>query len=183
MKTIQLTQNQVAIVDDEDYKELSKHRWCAYWDKHTKSFYAMRALPRNGGKRSSMKMHRQITGASTSSQKVDHINHDTLDNRRSNLRIVSNRVNRLNSKARMLGLGSSTFPGVTKHKKSGKWQAQINIPGRKNYIGLFDTEVEAHEAYMSCYNEVEVAGQFWFKITSGGGAEIGCRYEHHLGLK
>jgi len=41
-KTIELTQGQVAIVDDEDYEYLSQWNWQAAWQKNIKSFYAVR---------------------------------------------------------------------------------------------------------------------------------------------
>jgi hypothetical protein len=57
MKRIPLTQNQFAIVDDEDFKNLAKYKWSASWQKHTKSYHAMR---HNRGQPQRIRMHRQI---------------------------------------------------------------------------------------------------------------------------
>lgn len=69
----------------------------------------------------------------------DHANHDTLDNRRENLRLVNNRQNSENRKP---------YPsrGVCFHKQLGKWQAQAGRRGQKAYIGIFDTFEEASRA-------------------------------------
>lgn len=63
---------------------------------------------------------------------VDHINHDTLNNRFGNLRIVSQAVNALNKKANV---------GVTKYKD--RWKGQFKFKGETYLIGYFDTEEEA----------------------------------------
>ena len=42
MKRVELTQDQYALVDDEDYDVLNKYTWYAAWNKHTSSFYAGR---------------------------------------------------------------------------------------------------------------------------------------------
>jgi hypothetical protein len=44
MKTIPLTQEKIAIVDDQDYDQLEKHKWCAA--KYRKTYYAFRRAGR-----------------------------------------------------------------------------------------------------------------------------------------
>ena len=84
MKEIPLTQGQFAIVDDEDYERFSVYKWRVFFAKGTKSYYARRHSPMSLGKRSTIFMHRDVMGAKHG-EMVDHINHDTLDNRKSNL--------------------------------------------------------------------------------------------------
>ncbi len=73
---------------------------------------------------------------------VDHINGDTLDNRRSNLRVSTNRQNQWNQK-RIRGI--VPFKGVT--LENGKYRSRIRINGKKTNLGRFDTAQEASNAY------------------------------------
>src|SRR5580765_2123476 len=108
MKHIPLTKGQVALVDDEDYAELSQFKWFATWDQRTKSFYAARrAGPR--GQQKFIAMHNAIMKPDPG-QEVDHIDHETLDNRRSKLRVGPHRLNAAN---RRFPGGSSNFKGVS----------------------------------------------------------------------
>jgi hypothetical protein len=95
MKTIWLTQRQFTIVDDEDYDKLNKYNWCAIYKKHTNSFYACRGI--RGIKHKTIYMHRVILDA-PDTMEVDHINGDTLDNRRCNIRLATGSMNQKNRK-------------------------------------------------------------------------------------
>lgn len=79
---------------------------------------------------------------------VDHINNDKLDNRLENLQVVPHRVNK--SKDRK---GTSKYTGVSKGYKN-KWQSTIYINGKTKYLGCFDTEEEASEAYQNALLEL-----------------------------
>jgi len=76
---------------------------------------------------------------------ADHINGDTLDNRRENLRTVTKAQNNMNRKC---AFGVSRFKGVS-HLPGGKkpWRAMIGTGGRNLHIGYFDSERGAAEAY------------------------------------
>ena len=141
MKEILLTQGKVALVDDEDYKELSKVKW--YVKKYGKTSYAARNTPRKDGKQMTIRMHRVILPPPVGKE-IDHINGDGLDNRRENLRIVSHRENGQNRHERK----TSKYPGVSWHKSRNKWSAQIRISGKLKYLGLFDDEWDAYKTYM-----------------------------------
>jgi HNH endonuclease len=67
---------------------------------------------------------------------VDHINGDTLDNRRSNLRICTNRQNLLNRKKP--SNNTSGFVGVHWNKQKNKWHTRINDRGHNYHVGYFD---------------------------------------------
>jgi hypothetical protein len=91
-------------------------------------------------------MHREIMGLSAGDpRKVDHINHDRLDNRRSNLRIVSKSQDVQNTPKRK-GC-SSRFKGVCCDQRRGKWVASIQIDGRSRHLGRFEIEEDAARAY------------------------------------
>jgi hypothetical protein len=147
MKEIPLTRGYVAIVDDEDFEALSQHKWCAL--VLPRKVYAMRGI---GGRknRKYLFMHRVIVGANPS-VKVDHENHDGLDNRRCNIRIATHGQNQQNQRKQKRAT-SSSFKGVTWCKNEDKWKAQIQHNHKHIHLGYFDKE---HEA-ATCYNAAAV---------------------------
>lgn len=86
MKTITLTQNRFAIVDDEDYEWLSQWNWYAQFGHGI--YYAVRNDYTNGHKQ--IRMHREIMGRTTG-KFIDHRNGNGLDNHKENLRACTNR--------------------------------------------------------------------------------------------
>lgn len=87
---------------------------------------------------------------------VDHINGDMLDNRRANLRLATNAENARN--VAMRASNTSGFKGVTWHKNSQTWRAQIKIDKKHVSLGAFNDPLEAHKAY--CLAAAEIHGQF-----------------------
>jgi hypothetical protein len=73
---------------------------------------------------------------------VDHIDFNKLNNRRSNLRIVTRAMNSQHRQA----LGSTGLRGVTLHRGTGKWQAAVSHLGKSYYCGLFSSAEEAGKA-------------------------------------
>lgn len=144
MKEISLTQGMIAIVDDEDYEELSKHKW------HFMKVHAGYAARNNSYK--IQYMHRLIASAGDG-MVVDHINGNTLDNRRCNLRVCSQSQNTKNKGIRK---GKKT-KGVSL-RKSGRWSARIFSDGVSFHIGTFDTEEEAADAYKA--ESLRLHGEF-----------------------
>ena len=87
---------------------------------------------------------------------VDHINHNPLDNRKSNLRIVTNQQNSMNK-----GLQSnntSGYPGVYWSKTENKWYARIKVNGEIIYLGYFGNKEAAIEARKQA--EIEYFGEY-----------------------
>ena len=74
---------------------------------------------------------------------VDHIDENKLNNRIDNLQLLSNREN--SSKGRFKYKKSSQYTGVYKLKNG--WCAEIQINGKRNYLGYFQNEYDAHLAY------------------------------------
>jgi hypothetical protein len=141
---IPLTQGYEAIVDAEDAERVLAHNWHAHVGK--RGVYARRNAARIGGKRGVILMHRWIMGLGPGDPEVDHRNHDTLDNRRNNLRACTNSQNQAN-RSRKTRRTSSRYRGVTLHRRSGRWQAAIRVNGKDFYLGLFNCEEEAAIAY------------------------------------
>jgi len=155
MIEIPLTQGQVALIDDEDYSLVSQHKWHAAWAPNTKSFYAATDIRKPDGKRTTLRMHRLIMGAQPGEQ-VDHIQHLTLDNRKSELRLCTNSENLMNRGAQENN--TSGFKGVGWNKRDQKWTAQIVLNGKNKSLGYYATPELAHEVY--CRAAHELYGEF-----------------------
>jgi hypothetical protein len=140
MKEIQLTQGKIAIIDDEDYEFLSQWKWCYY-----KTGYAIRsAYNKETKRRYSILMHRVIMHT-PDGMDTDHINHNTLDNRKSNLRICTHSQNQMNKHKQSNNTSGHT--GVSWHKRNHQWQAQIKLNGKYISLGFHDDIDEAIDAY------------------------------------
>lgn len=117
-----------AMVDDGDYEKVSRYRW------HYNNGYAISDF--------GVRMHRFIMNP-PQNLVIDHINHDRLDNRRSNLKICTqfeNSQNRTHAKA--------TYGNVYSNKDVTKWYACNMIDGKRIRSKNYDTYEEAEEALM-----------------------------------
>ena len=81
---------------------------------------------------------------------VNHINFDKSNNNKNNLEIVTTRVN---SNRKHLK-SSSEYTGVIWYKPRNKWMASIRISGKIKYLGLFELEIEASNAYQKALKEL-----------------------------
>lgn len=90
------------------------------------------------GKRKAIALHNYIMDP-LKRETVDHINGDTLDNRKSNLRVVTRSENMQNRKISINN--TSGFPGVTFNKRRNKWFVQLVSKG-KRYSGGYFTDIE-----------------------------------------
>lgn len=138
---IPLTQGKFAVIGWKD-RALRHYTWYAkknggrYW-------YAARTHLSQTGRGKTVYLHREILiGCS----RVDHINRDTLDCRRGNLRPATVRQNSANQARRPEGK-TSQFKGVYWHKARGMWAAHIQNYGVKKYLGLFKSEEAAARVY------------------------------------
>jgi hypothetical protein len=145
-KEIQLSQGQVAIVDDADFEWLNQWKWYAAWRPSVQKFYAVRNPPRGERSSTPVVMHRIIMGAEKGAL-VDHIkNQETLNNQRSNLRLATRAQNAVNSRLR--SDNSSGFRGVSWHKAANKWISQLRCHDAKfKLIGFFTNKIEAARAW------------------------------------
>ena len=80
-------------------------------------------------------------------QQIDHINGIRSDNRILNLRDVSHSANQQNQRRPQSDNKTSSYLKVSRRTRSNRWRATITVNGKQKDIGLFDTEIEAHEAY------------------------------------
>lgn len=142
VKLIELTQNRVAIVDDEDFKWLSQWNW--YYQKGGKHGYAARNKSRRNKTRYTVYMHREILrhhGLLKTKKESDHCNDCGTDNRKENLRVATHNGNQHNRGKQQNN--SSGVSGVDWHKRTGKWRARLTLNGKLKHLGLFDNLEEA----------------------------------------
>lgn len=120
-----------ALVDDGDVALVTEFSWSLDATGY--------AISKDRARRT-IRMHRVVLGLATGVPLLgDHINGDRLDNRRSNLRVVTNAQNRQNLNA--YRGSSSTHRGVAKSGK--KWRAYSRLNGVLHYLGEHDDELVA----------------------------------------
>jgi hypothetical protein len=155
MKEIKLTQGKIALVDDEDFEELNKHRWYIIKSKYC---YATRMKSKSKGV---ILMHRAIMNT-PKELFVDHIDHDTLNNQKYNLRNCTRSENMMNQEIQTKRI--SQYKGVFKTNRYYKdkiyssWIAKIKIEQKTLYLGAHKTEIEAAIAYNK--KATELFGEF-----------------------
>jgi hypothetical protein len=131
---IPLTRGKNALASLDDWMRLMAFEWHALWQPSNNSFYAVRMIIDKDGNRRQLSMHREVMGLSFGDKGlVDHINHDTLDNRRSNLRIVTHAQNKQNS--RCYKNNKSGYKGVSFHAPSGQYFSRIKVNGISIHLG------------------------------------------------
>lgn len=144
MRSIPLTQGQIAVVDDIDFERINRSKWHAkLFGVKKKKWYAYGRPKDDQGKRQYISMPAFIMKPEPGLI-VDHKNGNTLDNRRRNLRICTQKENTCNTQK---SRGFSRYKGVRLDQGSNFWRAQIHINGTIRSIGRFLTEEEAAEAY------------------------------------
>lgn len=155
MKVIKLPQNKVVIVDDEDFDHLNQWKWNIHTTKWTS--YAKRINYNSNGTKTIVYMHRQIMGVTDRSIVCDHIDHNGLNNQRSNLRVCSVSQNNSNRTIKK-GKTTSRFLGVYFYKPRNKFVAKLTNNHKSNHLGYFTSEVEAALAYNK--KAIETHGEF-----------------------
>lgn len=146
MSEIRTSKGQIVLVDDDLYEELNRKKW------HVPNSlrYAQRRIALPSGKSSSLYMHRAIMGCTRGDGLyVDHINRNTLDNRRENLRVLTAREQGHNKGSRPGS--SSRYRGVSWDSDRHLWAASVQKKldsgkMKKFHLGRFSSELEAAKA-------------------------------------
>ena len=125
MKEIQLTKGKVALVDDEDFEYLNKFKWCLRGTGLGK-FYAIRGFRKSKKNNitGSISMHRELMKPEKG-YVIDHLDGNTLNNQKSNLRICTQSQNCSNQKISILN--TSGYKGVVYNKKNKRYYARITV--------------------------------------------------------
>lgn len=143
---IVLTKGKKALVDGDMYEILNAMKWCS------SQRYAMTSIRLDFRKYKMIPMHHFVCGKPLHGYEIDHINGDGLDNRRTNLRVVTHRQNANNFRKHRNG----KLPGAT--FGCGNWQARIYVSGKRLHLGRFKTQEDAHIAYLKAWAELSNAG-------------------------
>jgi hypothetical protein len=142
-------------VDRDDLDLVHAHKWYGIRRplKKGEKQYARSSVRTETGSRI-IYLHRLILGAEKG-QVVDHINGDSMDNRRSNLRFASPSLNAVNKNT--VG-GVSGYRGVQRNNRGKKWRARLYVDQKALILGSYETPEEAALAY----NEAALAafGEF-----------------------
>lgn len=101
--------------------------------------------------RATLFIHRAIMARAlgrelTHDDRVDHIDNDTMNNTRSNLRVCTHAQNCANTN--ICKGNTSGYKGVGWHKATGKWRAYITVNKKQTQLGLFNNPKDAHAAYV-----------------------------------
>jgi hypothetical protein len=153
MIEIDMNHGYKTIVDEED-ADMSLYTWYVFTTKRSISRYAMHGVNRDN-KVITYSLHRiimeRILGRKLdSSDIVDHINRNGLDNRRCNLRLATATLNSRNKPLQKNN--TSGYRGV--RKRFGKYYAEASVDGKKIHLGIFATPEEASSVYLAKYHEL-----------------------------
>lgn len=149
---------QTVLLDEDDYAKIIERGYhiTIGYDPSIKGFYCYFKIKSENGRskingkdvRRCIRLHRWITNC-PKGLTVDHINHNTLDNRKLNLRICSQLINNQNKRN-----NTSGCVGVRWHSQGKKWNARIVINGKEKSLGMFDSFEEAVKARTKALKEV-----------------------------
>ena len=136
-------------IDLEKVKSI-KNTWFASKPGTSKTLYASTQSTING-KLKTQYMHRLIIGDVPKGLCVDHINRDTLNNSRSNLRVVTDAQNKQNRS--VISSSKTNIRGVHYDKDRKKWRATASVNGKQVKIGRYNTIEEAENAVIAFRKE------------------------------
>lgn len=135
---IPLTKGQWALIDEEDFEIVSGFKWYLHKGRHTN--YARTTVNKENDQ---VLLHRLIL---RNDKQIDHRDGNGLNNRKNNLRCVTDAQNRWNMKKPISN--TSGFKGVCKsNRKKLPWRAYIKVDKKQVSLGNFLTAEEAARAY------------------------------------
>ena len=137
---IPLTQGHHTLVDTEDFEAVIKDYYWYANGSVEKGIYVRRGA-RVG--KNLTRLHKMLMNAIDF--QVDHINGNTFDNRKSNLRSCNHAQNQWNRRLKK----KEGYKGVTWNKSSKKWLVQIKVNGARNYLGCYKDKEKAALVYDS----------------------------------
>lgn len=86
---------------------------------------------------------------------VNHIDGDKSNNDANNLEIVTNRENSSTCYRKNEGSFTSSFVGVSWRDDCKKWTSRVEVKGKSVYLGSFDNEIDASNAYQEALKNID----------------------------
>jgi hypothetical protein len=139
------------LIDDEDYNKIKNYKWHIRYCNESNR-YDIYAYKYN----KAFRLYRIIMKENNSKIEIDHINHNTLDNQKCNLRKCTHQENIFNQ--RINKNNTSGYRGVSWNKYHKKWDANIKLNYKKIYLGHFKNKEDAKEKYNQ--KAIELFGEF-----------------------
>lgn len=141
MKELKITKGKIVLIDDEDFEKVSQYNWISREGRNTS--YA-KAHIGSWKDRKFIHLHNLIMNTPAGCI-VDHLDHNGLNNQKSNLRLCTNSQNSKNRTS----WGKSKYLGVSPRRQKDKisWKAEINSENKRKYLGVFESEEAAANAY------------------------------------
>lgn len=132
-----------AIIDLDDVDKAKDIKWCMTHNGYVSNRHSKQLL------------HRLVMNC-PDDMVIDHINHNRLDNRKSNLRVCTQHQNNINKS--FMSNNTSGVIGVHWNKSNNKWRSRIKYNGRQIHLGYFNTKEEAIQARINA--EIEYFGEY-----------------------
>ena len=149
-------------IDKEDYVKVKDYYWMPHYHAHVKNYYVycVKTIPlkdrKDGKKQERIRLHRYIMDCPVG-KVIDHINHNTLDNRKSNLKICTNYENMQNLSVystNKSGVKNISYQATVQGKK--KWIVTITENGKNKTVGrglTLEDAIKIKEDYLRNKNE------------------------------
>lgn len=141
------------IIDTEDWDKVKQYHW--HINLNGNNFYVVTDICNIEG-HSILRLHRLVLNLLDNKIEIDHKFHNTLDNRKENLRICTHKNNSRNVKRFKNNV--SGYKGVYWRKDTKKWQVSIRYGNKLIHLGYFTDILEAAKKYN--YAAIKYFGEF-----------------------
>ena len=158
-----LSQNRFALVDDADFPALSRSRWSYRAERRGSQGYAVRAVKIDGKYRKEY-LHRVVAGTVPTGMEVIFLNHDRLDCRRENLRVIT--VSEARRHHRVRSDSGSGVKGVTYNHERDTWTAAYYRGGRRISVGTFRSREDAVAVHERAVKEWDAGAELPQRMSS-----------------
>lgn len=146
------------VVDNEDLERIMKYRWSTWWNKKRRKF----ECPVTYINYKHTRLSRFLINAPKGFQ-VDHINRNSLDNRKKNLRLCDNSINGHNRG--LFRKNKTGFMGVYFDKYHKSYRAEIRLNNKKCFLGYFKTTKEASVIYERTKRDYLRGRESWLALV------------------